>query len=321
MKARPSGSATVHRASTHSNSRRGEIQERLNTLHSAAQAVSTIRTYASGVRHFFSSGGKIPSSPDAVSAYLARYAGAHSVATLQNRLSAIHRAHVDAGFGSPVGDATVKRTMEGIRRTYGTAQRRVKALTKDDLLEVLALVDQQKPMKAARDRALLLVGFAGAFRRSELIALRIEDVTEFSHGIEVNLRRSKTDQIGEGRTIFIPEADGARCPVESLAYWLALYGASQGPLFPALNRHDQVVRAALSPQSVALIVKQAVGRSRGRMSADAFSGHSLRAGYVTTAAEVGLQPYQIRQVTGHRSDVSLAKYIRPVQKRKVPSLL
>jgi integrase len=297
------------------------VEKALNALHSAAQAPATTRTYASGVRHFRANGGAIPAHPDLVSAYLARHAGALTVATLQNRLSAIHRAHIDAGFSSPVDDVKVKRTMEGIRRTYGTAQRRVKALTKDDLLEILALVDQQSPLKAARDRALLLIGFAGAFRRSELVALRVNDITEFAHGIELHLRRSKTDQAGEGRAVFIPEADGGRCPVESLAYWLAISGISEGPLFPALNRHDQIVRAALAPQSVALIVKQAVARSRGRISAEAFSGHSLRAGYVTTAAEVGLQPYQIRQVTGHRSDVMLAKYIRPVQNRKIPSLL
>jgi integrase len=211
--------------------------------------------------------------------------------------------------------------MQGIRRTYGVAQRRVKAIVKDDLLELLALVDQQAPIKAARDRALLLVGFAGAFRRSELVSLRVEDIAEFSHGIEINLRRSKTDQDSEGRRVFIPEAHGERCPVEALAYWLAISGISEGPLFPALNRHDQIVRAALTPQSVALIVKQAVARSRGHNFAHAFSGHSLRAGYVTTAAEVGLQPYQIRQVTGHRSDSTLAKYIRPVENRKIPSLL
>jgi integrase len=256
-----------------------------------------------------------------ISAYLARFAGKLAVSTLQHRLIAIHRAHVDSGLPSPVNEAEVRRTMDGIRRTHGTAQRRVKALLKDDLLEVLAFIDKQKPMKAARDSALLLVGFAGAFRRSELVSLRVEDITMYEHGIELLLRRSKTDQAGKGRTVFIPEAKGERCPVKSLASWLTVYGVAEGPLFPSMNRHDQVVRASLSPQSVALIVKQAVARCKGLGAASAVSGHSLRAGFVTTAAEVGLQPYQIRQVTGHRSDVTLAKYIRPVQNRKIPSLL
>lgn len=218
-------------------------------------------------------------------------------------------------------DPLVKRTMQGIRRTYGVAQRRVKALVKDDLLEILALVDKQKPMKAARDRALLLVGFAGAFRRSELVSLRIEDVTYFENGMDLLLRRSNTDQEGVGWTVFVPKAKGGRCPVKSLLQWLELYGKKAGPLFPSINRHDKVARANLSPQSVALLVKEAVRRARGQTAAVEFSAHSLRAGFVTSAAEAGLQPYQIRDVTGHRSDVTSAKYIRPLQRRRIPGLL
>lgn len=300
---------------------REELRRAVTTFQAAAQSPATSRSYASGVRHFQANGGRIPATAKMLSSYLARFAGILATATLQHRLIAIHRAHVDRGLPSPVNEADVRRTMEGIRRTHGTAQRRVKALLKDDLLEVLAFIDKQKPMKAARDRALLLVGFAGAFRRSELVALRVEDITVYDHGIELLIRRSKTDQTGKGRTVFIPQAKGERCPVKSLAYWLTLYGVAKGPLFPSMNRHDQVVRASLSPQSVALIVKQAVARCKGTAAAAVFSGHSMRAGYVTTAAELGLQPHQIRQVTGHRSDVTLAKYIRPVQNRKIPSVL
>lgn len=298
-----------------------ELRRAVTTLQAAAQSPATTRSYASGMRHFEANGGRIPATAKMISSYLARFAGTLAVATLQHRLIAIHRAHVDSGLPSPIGDSEVTRTMEGIRRTHGRGQRRVRALQKDDLLEVLALVDKQKPLKAARDRALLLIGFAGAFRRSELVALRVEDITPFDHGIELLLRRSKTDQAGIGRSVFIPEAKGHRCPINSLAEWLLMYGVAEGPLFPSINRHDQIVRRCLSPQSVALIVKHAVGRWKGQAAAESFSGHSMRAGYVTTAAEVGLQPYQIRQVTGHRSDVTLAKYIRPVQNRKVPSLL
>jgi integrase len=290
-------------------------------LQAASQSEATKRSYAQAVHHFVASGGRIPATERMVAEYLAAFADRLAVATLQHRLVAIHRAHMDGGLKSPVLSDEVKRTMQGIRRSYGSAQRRVRALIKDDLLEVLAFVDKQKPMKAARDRALLLVGFAGAFRRSELVAIRVEDLTHFTHGLEVLLRRSKTDQEGQGRTVFIPQAKGDRCPVKSLEQWLATYGVAEGPLFPAINRHDRIVRRSISPQSVALIVKQAVGRAKGMEAAKQFSGHSMRAGYVTTAADVGLQPYQIREVTGHRSDVTLAKYIRPVHKRKVPSLL
>jgi integrase len=299
-----------------------EISALVNSYVGMAQSASSTKSYALAIRHFRANGGKIPASPEMVADYISRFANSLAIATLQHRLIAIHRAHTDDGHASPVSDKLVKRTMQGIRRTYGTAQRRVQALVKDDLLEMLALAEKQGPLKAARDIALLLVGFAGAFRRSELVGLRVDDMTEYPDGIEMLLRRSKTDQMGEGRTVFIPQARGARCPVKALAHWLKTAGISEGWLFRPVNRHDKLASSkALSPQSVALVVKQATRRARGAKAAEDVSAHSLRAGYVTTAAIQGLQPYQIREVTGHRSDAMLARYIRPVAKRKVPSLL
>jgi len=288
----------------------------------AAQSSATTRSYDAGIRHFKQHGGSIPATPTMVAEYLANFAEILAVSTLQHRLIAIQRAHADVGLVSPVMDSLVKRTMQGIRRTVGTKQRQVTALVKDDLLEMMVHVEQQQPMKAARDKALLLVGFSGAFRRSELVALRYEDIIYFESGIELTIRRSKTDQESAGRTVFIPHARGSRCPVKALTNWLSQAGIVSGPLFRAVNRHDQVVGdKALSPQSVALIVKSSVRMMAGEEAAAMVAGHSLRAGYCTEAATVGLQPYQIREQTGHQSDVTLARYIRPVAKRKIPSLL
>lgn len=288
----------------------------------AAQSNATTRSYDAGIRHFKQHGGTIPATPATVAEYLANFAGILAVATLQHRLIAIHRAHTDIGLESPVMDYLVKRTMQGIRRTVGTKQRRVTALMKDDLLEIVVHVDQQMPLKAARDKALLLIGFAGAFRRSELVALRYDDIMHYDNGLELLLRRSKTDQEGAGRTVFIPYARGGRCPVKALKNWLELARIAAGPLFRPINRHDQMVGdKALTPQSVALIVKASVRLMAGEEAARMVAGHSLRAGYCTEAAIVGLQPYQILETTGHKSAVTLARYIRPVAKRKVPSLL
>lgn len=288
----------------------------------AAQSNATTLAYDADIRHFKQHGGAIPASAAMVAEYLASFAGILAVATLQHRLIAIHRAHADQGLESPMKDHLVKRTMQGIRRTLGTKQRRVTALMKDDLLEMMVHVDQQMPMKAARDKALLLIGFAGAFRRSELVSLQYEDMTQYDSGVELLLRRSKTDQEGAGRTVFIPYARGNRCPVKALKNWLEFAGIAAGPLFRAINRHDHVVSSkALTPQSVALIVKASVRMVAGNEAAKMVAGHSLRAGYCTEAATVGLQPYQIREQTGHKSDVTLARYIRPVGKRKIPSLL
>jgi integrase len=288
----------------------------------AAQSTATTRSYAADISHFKQHGGTIPATPAIVAEYLAAMAETLAVSTLQHRLIAIHRAHSDRGLSSPVMDNLVKRTMQGIRRTFGVRQRRVTALVKDDLVEIMSHVDQQMPMRAARDKALLLVGFAGAFRRSELVGLRYDDMTEYENGIELLLRRSKTDQEGVGRTVFIPHSRGGRCPVKALKSWFQLAGIVSGPLFRPINRHDQLVGSkALTPQSVALIVKASVCMSFGDEAAKLVAGHSLRAGYCTEAATVGLLPYQIREQTGHRSDVTLARYIRPVAKRKIPSLL
>ena len=288
----------------------------------AAQSSATTRSYATDIQHFLRHGGTIPATAAMVAEYLANFAATLAVATLQHRLIAIHRAHTDIGLQSPTMDHLVKRTMQGIRRTLGTKQRRVTALMKDDLLEMMVHIDQQMPMKAARDKALLLIGFAGAFRRSELVALRFGDITQFDAGLELAIRRSKTDQEGAGRTVFIPYARGNRCPVKALLTWIELAGIVIGPIFRPINRHDQIVGSkALTPQSVSLVVKASVRMMSGDEAAKMVAGHSLRAGYCSEAATVGLQPYQIREQTGHRSDVTLARYIRPVAKRKIPSLL
>ena len=286
----------------------------------ASQSAATKRAYASDLKHFFAHGGAIPSSPAALAEYLDKKKKKLSVATLERRLTSIHKAHLEKSLESPARSETVKRVMQGIRRTLGVKQRQVQPMVKDDLLAALVMIDRQKmPIKAARDRALLLVGFASAMRRSELVAVRIEHLTHLPNGVEIFLPCSKTDQEGHGRTVFIPHANGERCPVGALKHWLGVSEINEGFVFRSVNRHDRVARHGLSAQSVALVVKASVARVGG--DAKKVSGHSLRAGYCTSAAEKGLQPWQIREQTGHKSDVTLAKYIRPVARRKIPSLL
>ncbi|PWV40962.1 integrase [Achromobacter xylosoxidans] len=285
----------------------------------AARSAATKKAYAADLAHFLANGGQLPATPQQLSAYLAKLAATLAVATIERRLIGIHRAHQDRNLTSPAVHVSVRQTMQGIRRTLGTAQRRVRAILKDDLLEMLALIDQQRPMRAARDRALLLTGFAGAFRRSELVGIQREDITVVDEGMEILLRRSKTDQEGIGRTVFIPRAKGARCPVAAIDQWTALSGIDSGFVFRRVTRYDTVGSRPLTGQSVALILKAAYRRGGG--NAGLVAGHSLRAGYVTAAAIAGLQPFQIQQQTGHRSAATLASYIRPVERRKIPTLL
>ena len=286
----------------------------------ASQSSATKRAYASDLKHFSANGGSIPASPADLADYLASCAENLSVATIERRLTAIHKAHLEKSLKSPAQSETVKRVMQGIRRTLGTKQRQVQPMVKDDVLAALVMIDRQKmPVKAARDRALLLVGFASAMRRSELVGVMVEHITHLPNGLEIFLPSSKTDQDRQGRTVYIPHANGDRCPVRALVQWLEIAGIKEGYVFRAVTRHDRIARHGLSAQSVALVVKASVARVGG--DSKKVSGHSLRAGYCTSAAEKGLQPWQIREQTGHKSDVTLAKYIRPVARRKIPSLL
>ena len=275
------------------------------------------------MRHFRQHGGTVPATPEFVAEYLASFAGVLAVATLQHRLIAIQRAHTELGLESPTKNRMVKQTMIGIRRTLGVKQRQVKALGKDELLELMVHIDKSKPLRRARDAALILCGFAAALRRSEIVALRVEDVIAHSNGLELHIRKSKTDQESKGRMVFVPHARGARCPVKALRHWLALAEITEGPLFRQISRHDMIVGdKALVPKSVALIVKAAVRTMSGDEAAKDVAGHSLRAGFCTEAAEAGMPTFLIAGQTGHKNgSTSLARYIRPASQRKIPTLL
>ena len=263
------------------------------------------RAYRSDLSHFLQWGGIIPASPELVATYIAAHADLHAVATLSRRLVSIGKAHTAQGLSTPTDTELVRATLRGIRRTHGSAQRQVAPAVKEDVLSMVAALTG---IKGTRDRALLLVGFAGAFRRSELVSLTVADIEQAQQGLIVTLQRSKTDQEGRGRKVAIPFARGAVCPVLALQQWIAVAGITEGPIFRGVNRHGQIADAAITPQAVAMVVKeraQAVG-----LNAANYSGHSLRAGLVTSAAQLGVSSWKIRQQTGHKSDAMLSRYIR-----------
>lgn len=271
----------------------------------ASLSDNSCRAYSSDLRHFVNWGGSIPANPEMVAGYLAAYAASHSVATLSRRLVSIGKAHSSLGLESPTKSDLVKATLRGVRHVHGSAQRRVAAAIKEDVLSMVTGLDG---VQGARDAALLLLGFAGAFRRSELVALDIADLQKVQQGLLVNLRFSKTDQGGVGRTVAIPFARGVVCPVLALRRWIEIAGISEGPVFRAINRHGQISDARLSSQSVAIIVKRRA-KDVG-LDPSNYAGHSLRSGLVTSAAMMGVSSWKIRQQTGHKSDAMLARYIR-----------
>ncbi len=272
----------------------------------AATSDNTRRAYRSDLRHFIEWGGTVPASDVMVADYLARHAGTLSVATLARRVASISKAHAAMGLHSPARSELVRSTLRGIRRTHGQPQRRVRPLTKEDLFSVLATI--RDGTKDARDRALLLVGFAGAFRRSEVVAIDCADVGPVKQGVVVHVHRSKTDQEGAGRKVGIPHGRTRWCPVTALSDWLARAGVEEGPVFRPVDRHGRVRDVRLSGEAVSLVVK---GRAAAvGLDPDDYSGHSLRAGLATSAAAAGVSSWKIRQQTGHASDAMLARYIR-----------
>lgn len=267
---------------------------------------NTRRAYRTDLEHFVAWGGTIPSGSEIVAAYLAEHADTLAVSTLKRRLAAISVGHEASGHLSPTSSKIVKATMRGIQRTKSTVQRQAKPLLVEDLMRIMAMLGDNP--KDVRDKALLLIGFAGGFRRSELVAINCNDIELVRQGMTINIRRSKTDQIGEGRTIGIPYARGRYCPVRTFEIWLDMAEISDGPLFRPVTRHGIIGTARLSGEAVSIIVKKhivAIGHDPTN-----YSGHSLRAGLATSAAMAGLSTLAIRQQTGHQSDATLARYVR-----------
>lgn len=180
----------------------------------SAIADNTRRAYQSDLRHFVAWGGSIPATDHMIAKYLAEHATTLAMATLARRLVAIGKAHTIQGLSSPVTSELVRLTFRGIRHRHGCRQRQMTPVLRQDLLLMVGQLGDS--LRDQRDRALLLVGFAGAFRRSELVAINFTDIEWVPEGIIITLRRTKTDQEGRGRQVGIPYAKGAVCPVHSL---------------------------------------------------------------------------------------------------------
>ena len=269
-------------------------------------ASSTRTAYLSDLAHFERWGGCIPASEAMLAAYIAEHADSLAVATLVRRLASISKAHKVRNLPNPAQAELVRATLRGIKRSKGTAQREAHPLVKEDLFAVLDAMGDT--LKDARDRALLLIGFAGGFRRSELIGLDLADIERVRQGIIIHLRRSKTDQAGAGRKIGIPLGRSRWCPVAALETWLLGSGITEGAVFRPIDRHGRMSNERLSGEGVSLVIKERVAAAG--MDPAGFSGHSLRSGLATSATQAGVSCWKIRQQTGHSSDAMLGRYVR-----------
>jgi integrase len=204
-------------------------------------------------------------------------------------------------------NAVVSETMKGIRRSLGTAQPGKEPLLTPDILQMLDALDDR--LLGCRDRALLLVGFAGGFRRSELVALDVGDVGETADGLVIRVRRSKTDPEAKGMTVALPYGStAATCPVRSYRAWIAAAGITSGPAFRSVDRHGVVGQGRMNAGSAARLIKRAA--EAAGLDPASYAGHSLRAGFATQAFLNGAAEVSIMRQTRHKSLNTLRKYIR-----------
>ncbi len=282
------------------------ISDEAVRLVEASLSENTRRAYESDLAHFEAWGGSLPATPGTVASYLAAHVETLSVATLVRRVATLSKAHEAKGLPNPCRSELVRATLRGIKRVRSTAQREAKPLLREDLF--LILNGMGDDLKDVRDRALLLLGFAGGFRRSELVGLDCGDIERVRQGLIVTLRRSKTDQEGAGRKIGVPHGRTCYCPVTALDRWLTLSGIEPGPIFRSVDRHGRIHAERLSGEAVSLVIRERLAASG--IDPTGYSGHSLRAGFATSAAQIGVSSVKIRAQTGHASDNMLARYVR-----------
>lgn len=286
-----------------------ELEQEASEIASRARSANTVRAYQSDWSHFSSwcdanSLQALPALPRTIALYMTAHKDQYSMATLSRRLSSIAAAHRMADHPFDTRCRAIALVMDGLRRTKTIRQRQVTALTTPLLKR--ALDNTSEALADQRDRALILIGMAGALRRSELVALDVSDLTFSPEGVRLVIKRSKGDQFGEGQVVAIERTGKDLCPVANLEAYLERADISEGRVFRAIDRHGNVT-ARMTDQSVALIVKK--WTSRAALDGD-YSGHSLRAGFATQAAKSGVEERKIASTTRHKNMDILRRYIR-----------
>lgn len=250
----------------------------------------------------------LPAAPEVVACYLTACAmRGLKLTTIRRHLAAINALHQEHGLASPTRSTAVKGVIHGMQRTLGTPPQPVDALLGEDICRMVATLSDT--LQGLRDAALLLVGFAGAFRRSELVALDVADLHLREEGYLLLIRRSKVDQMGQGRWIGIPYGEHPQtCPVLALQRWMTAACITEDAIFRGINRHGKLASARLSTRAIAEIVKRAADTAG--LDPQRYSGHSLRSGHCTSAARAGVPERIIMRQTGHRSERMVRHYVQ-----------
>ena len=282
-----------------------------------SKAINTVRAYKSDFNDFglfcarngFKS---LPSEPKIVSLYLT-YLSTNNVkmSTLKRRLVSIGVVHKLKGHYLDTKHPSIIENIMGIKRRKGNTQKGKKPLLINNLKQIINVIDEQnkEEIKKLRDRSIILVGFSGGFRRNEIVSLDYDDLDFVKEGLKINLKRSKTDQFGEGSMKALPYFENLRyCPVISLQKWIEISKINSGPLFRRFAKGLNLSKNRLTDQTVALLIKEYL--QLAGIDSKNYSGHSLRSGFATTAAESGAEERSIMAMTGHKSTEMVRRYIR-----------
>ena len=295
----------------------------LKSLHEAtlnnlknSKAINTLRAYKSDfkdfgtfcARHGLSS---LPSEPRVVSLYITHLSKKSKISTLRRRLVAISMVHKLKGYYLDTKDPIITENLLGIRRVKGSIQRGKKPILINHLKSIIDVIDEQKisDIKKFRDKSIMLVGFGGGFRRTELVSINLEDLEFVQEGLKITINRSKTDQLGEGMIKGLPYfTNKIYCPVTNLKKWIEISKIKSGPIFRRFSKGLTLTDKRLTDQSVVLLMKEYLNLAG--IENKNFAGHSLRSGFATVAAESGADERSIMAMTGHKTTQMVRRYIK-----------
>ena len=282
----------------------------------SSKAKNTVRAYKSDFNDFglfcAKNGFKsLPSEPKIVSLYLTHLSTKDiKISTLKRRLVSIGMVHKLKGHYLDTKHPVIIENIMGIKRRKGSIQNGKKPLLINSLKLIIKVINEQKKekIKKLRDKSIILIGFSGGFRRNEIVTLNYEDLEFVSEGLKIAIRRSKTDQFGEGSIKALPYFDNSEyCPVITLKQWLEVSKINSGPVFRRFSKGSKLLEHRLTDQTVALLIKEYLNLAG--IDSNNYSGHSLRSGFATIAAESGAEERSIMAMTGHKTTQMVRRYI------------
>ena len=274
----------------------------------AATSDNTRKAYQSDINHFLKSGRALPTTPIYIESYLKECAKTLNPRTIKRRIIALRQYHVLLGLGDPTKASHVVKTMQGIARLHGAPRKQAAAIRLKDLDKMVQYLEAHPSAIHIRNRALILLGYFGAFRRSEIVSLSWDQVSFVADGIVIKLMRSKTDQTGQGADCIIPFGDNHRCPVRALIDWRKTSSQLEGPIFRQISKTGTIFKDSICSRQVNRIVKQ-VARDAKILNADQVSAHSLRRGFATEAARLGASMPAIQKHGRWKSTKTVFEYI------------